>query len=185
MNKKDRLTYCLQNDIDQALRIIYDNYYYNLKRVAYYIISDWEAADDVMQDCIIKVWLLHKEYDPKISSAYTWLYQIVRNKAIDVKRGRQNVSLEDYHFKGYAVINTDVIDLKDHISKLSYKSRPIIEMYLKGETLRQIASTFGVAEGTVKGRFKRAKQKLKSIYTNSLDTKKHQEVKPEVYRLIN
>jgi len=56
------------------------------------------AAEDVTQDVMETIWRKAHLYDPRRSAAITWVFQIARNRRIDVKRrGREcSVVIEDF-----------------------------------------------------------------------------------------
>ena len=54
--------------------------------LAYRMVQQTELAEDIVQDCFIKVWQQAGQWQPEQGKFSTWLYQIVRNQALDVLR---------------------------------------------------------------------------------------------------
>ena len=54
--------------------------------LAYRMVQQTELAEDIVQDCFIKVWQQAGQWQPAQGKFSTWLYQIVRNQALDVLR---------------------------------------------------------------------------------------------------
>ena len=54
--------------------------------LAYRMVQQTELAEDIVQDCFIKVWQQAGQWQPEQGQFSTWLYQIVRNQALDVLR---------------------------------------------------------------------------------------------------
>lgn len=48
-----------------------------------------EAAEDVLQDCYVKIWQSAASFDRARGPAMAWLATVVRNKAIDAMRARR------------------------------------------------------------------------------------------------
>lgn len=55
-------------------------------RLAYRMVQQTELAEDIVQDCFIKVWQQAGQWQPAQGKFSTWLYQIVRNRSLDVLR---------------------------------------------------------------------------------------------------
>jgi RNA polymerase sigma factor (sigma-70 family) len=56
------------------------------------------AAEDLTQDVMETIWRKAHLYDPRRSAAITWVFQIARNRRIDMKRRRREFCLaaEDF-----------------------------------------------------------------------------------------
>ncbi len=54
-----------------------------------------DLADEVMQDAYLKIWRSAAEFDPRIATPITWMVAIARNRALDVVRKKQEVSIDD------------------------------------------------------------------------------------------
>lgn len=54
--------------------------------LAYRMVQQTELAEDIVQDCFIKVWQQAGQWQPEQGKFSTWLYQIVRNQSLDVLR---------------------------------------------------------------------------------------------------
>lgn len=52
--------------------------------LAYRMVQQAEMAEDIVQDCFIKVWRQAGQWDPGQGKFTTWLYKIVHNQALDV-----------------------------------------------------------------------------------------------------
>jgi len=72
----------------QAFSYLYDNYSPALFGVINQIISDKEAAADVLQDVFVNIWKKISLYDDTKGRLFTWMLNIARNAAIDKLRSR-------------------------------------------------------------------------------------------------
>ncbi|MBY0611942.1 MAG: sigma-70 family RNA polymerase sigma factor [Beijerinckiaceae bacterium] len=60
------------------------------------ILGDKDLANDVIQECFIKIWDRAGDFDPTIASPITWLATIARNRALDEVRRKPTAALEDH-----------------------------------------------------------------------------------------
>lgn len=73
---------------EEALRHIIDRHREPLFRLAYGLLGDRPAAEDVVQDSFIRLWRKARRYDPRYSLS-TWLYRIACNRCYDELRRRR------------------------------------------------------------------------------------------------
>lgn len=59
-----------------------------LMAVAWRVLQRRQLAEEVLQDSFVKVWHGAGTYDARLGQPMTWLINIVRHRAIDVKRAR-------------------------------------------------------------------------------------------------
>ena len=59
-----------------------------LLAVAWRVLQRRQLAEEVLQDAYVKVWHAAGTYDARLGMPMTWLINIVRHRAIDVKRSR-------------------------------------------------------------------------------------------------
>jgi len=67
-----------------------------LMAVAWRVLQHRDLAEEVLQDAFVKVWHGAGMYDARLGAPMTWLINIVRNRAIDVRRSRA-AALSDAH----------------------------------------------------------------------------------------
>jgi RNA polymerase sigma-70 factor, ECF subfamily len=72
-----------------ALRQLYQDSASRLLAVAYRILGDRGAAEDVLQDTFLTVWTRAPQFPALRTSPLAWLTSIIRNRAIDVLRKRR------------------------------------------------------------------------------------------------
>jgi RNA polymerase sigma-70 factor (ECF subfamily) len=58
-------------------------------RVAVRLIGDNAAAEDVVQEAMMRAWTQVAKFDPRIARFTTWLYRIVVNLCIDHRRRKR------------------------------------------------------------------------------------------------
>jgi RNA polymerase sigma-70 factor (ECF subfamily) len=140
------------------------------------LLGDKSAAEDLVQDTMVKTWRNAERYDEGRGSLETWLLRIARNLAVDVLRRRV---LESRHGGGTESVwasrpdpsagpeeRAETADLVDRaraaMRALSDEQRAALELaYFGGRTSAEVAELEGIPLGTVKTRIRRALMKLR------------------------
>jgi RNA polymerase sigma-70 factor (ECF subfamily) len=159
-----------------ALESLYDAYGKIAFSLAYRIVGDRGAAEDVVQDAFLSVWRQAKSYRRDRGSARTWLMSIVHHRSIDRLRasasGGTTVPIEqvpeDYAEapgvwqQVWAGLRGETV--RNALNKLPIEQKKSIELaYFSGYTQTEIAALMGVPLGTVKGRMRIGLQKLRTM----------------------
>ena len=123
--------------------------------------GDDAAAQDLVQDVIVRAWRAADRFDPQTGSLRTWLFAIARNAAVDHSRsasrkGTQRPGSDDQSASDSEAAVDDVIraDLVARaLVHLSFDQRTaIVETYLRDRTYADVASDLGVSESTLRSR---------------------------------
>jgi RNA polymerase sigma-70 factor, ECF subfamily len=157
-----------------AVSLLYERYGVLAFTLAYRVLNDRQAAEDVVQDAFLAVWQRAATYSAARGSLRSWLCAIVRNCAIDRTRGRAARRRLDIPFEeaiGHpdgADVCADVIRILDadrvraSMSALSTAERQTLELaYYGGHSQSEIARLMCVPLGTVKGRTRAGLGKLR------------------------
>ncbi len=138
----------------------------SLRRIAYRMIGDKDLAEDVVQDVYVAVWESGLGYNGA-SSLKTFLYRVVINKCIDVKRRRSRFSrileILSRERHGYPQDTYEVKDLARRIlSSIGPEYRtPLILAEVDGMSYGEIAEMLHLTPGTVRSRIFRCREKLR------------------------
>ena len=161
---------------EAAVAVLYDRYGRLAFSVAYRILGDQGAAEDVVQEAFLSVWRRAASFQPGRGSVRTWLLSIVHHRAIDRLRGTAGrarrdttldevdrvAALDDPWRDVELTLQRDV--LRKGLATLPEEQRRTIELaYFGGYTQTEIAGTMGVPVGTVKGRMRIGLQKLRAL----------------------
>lgn len=161
---------------DRALAALYDRYGGLAFALAYRILGDRGAAEDVVQDAFLSVWRRAGSFQTGRGSVRTWLLSIVHHRAIDRLRGtagraRQDAPLDEVDRVASAedpwrevstTLQREV--LRRGLATLPDAQRETIELaYFGGYTQNEIAERMAVPLGTVKGRMRIGLQKMRGL----------------------
>lgn len=78
-NKKNNL---IDLNKENEFKEILDRFYVPLCYFAYHYVEDKELAEDIVQECFIKLWEIHSRFQ-YIHQVKKFLYTSIRNKAIN------------------------------------------------------------------------------------------------------
>lgn len=152
----------LQRGESDGYEKLYDDYSPMLFGIICRIVHDSEDAENLLQDCFIKIWRNIEQYDATKGRFATWLINIARNTAIDFTRSRMYAQrLKNQAIDNIVNYRTDLtttppietIGLRQIVDALTPQCREVIEwMYFEGYTQQEISETFNIPLGTVKTR---------------------------------
>ena len=157
---------------ETALAELFDRYGALAFGVALRILDDPGRAEDAVQDAFLKLWQGAFRFDPARGSLRTWVVTAVRNRSIDLLRGRpghqrQELALrEDFGASEagpdqQAEASLDRAAVRAALADLPVEQRQAVQLaYFGGYTQAEIALLTAVPLSTVKGRMRLALDKL-------------------------
>ena len=159
---------------EAALTVFYDRYGEALYGVILRIVKAEEVAEDVLQECLVKIWHSFSAYDSSRGRLYTWVLNICRNLAIDKIRSRQHrvssltqgldESLTVQRQAAPVSFRPEHIGLQEITQKLIPEQRQIIDLlYFGGFTQSEVAEELNLPLGTVKTRARTALKVLAKL----------------------
>lgn len=167
----------LQNGENNGYEKLYDNYAPMLFGIICRIVGNNEEAENLLQDCFIKIWRNIQQYDATKGRFATWLINIARNTAIDFTRSKvyihrlKNQTVENivsYRQELTTAMHTDTIGLRQIVNTLTPQCREVIEwMYFEGYTQQEISEIFNIPLGTVKTRARMGLMSLRTYFEHS------------------
>lgn len=171
----EALMILLRQGDNNGYALLYDRYGAMLFGVIKRIVGTNEDAENILQDCFVKIWRNAESYDASKGKLATWLLNIARNTAIDFTRSKaysqrlKNQSIDNIVSLSTNVsehaLSTDTIGLHRLVQTLAPQCREIIEwMYFQGYTQQEISENFGLPLGTVKTRARMALMELRKYF---------------------
>lgn len=153
---------------EERLRALYAEYASSLLGYTLRLLNgDRAAAEDVVQETLLRAWTHPDAMDPARGSPRNWLFTVARNLVIDAVRARRTrpaevaearldedwaQTLEDLTGDPFER-SLDAWELAEVVSVLSPEHRAVlVETYYHGASVAQAAKTLGIPPGTVKSR---------------------------------
>jgi RNA polymerase sigma-70 factor (ECF subfamily) len=160
----------------EAFEVFYDRHGGAAFSLAYRIVGERSAAEDVTQEAFLSIWRSGARYDRARGSVRAWTLGIVRNRAIDALR-RQSGKAPKLTFDDEAVLeqrpSEDLTDeqalqresarqVRGALGELPSEQSKVIELaYFGGFSHSEIAEMLGMPLGTVKGRMRLGIEKIR------------------------
>jgi RNA polymerase sigma-70 factor (ECF subfamily) len=167
----------------EAFVVFYDRHGGVAYSLAYRIVGEKAAAEDVTQEAFISVWRSGARFDRARGSVRSWMLSIVRNRAIDMLRSRagkapkltfdDDAVLEqrpaDELTEDEAMRRETATEIRGALGELPGEQSKVIEMaYFGGFSQSEIARMLGVPLGTVKGRMRLGLEKIRGELAEGL-----------------
>ena len=161
---------------EEALVALHARYANLVYSVAYRVLSEQMAAEEVTQDTFMRLWHKAETYDPAKGSFVTWLLTITRRLAIDVHRKRQRDPVADPVFmsgdsdRWESILGSgDDAELRRTLvavmQQLPHEQVQALELaYFQGMSHGQIAAYLRQPVGTIKTRIRLGMQKLREAW---------------------
>ncbi|WP_369955653.1 sigma-70 family RNA polymerase sigma factor [Sedimentitalea sp. XS_ASV28] len=127
-------------------------------------------AEEIVQDVMLTVWRKAALFDPHRAQVSAWIYQIARNRQIDIARKDSRPMPEELREEPGAEPDASQIlgleqeagMLKEALGKLTSEQREMIEKAYMGEmTHQEISAQTGIPLGTIKSRIRLGLQRLR------------------------
>lgn len=162
-----------------AMELLHERYYKYAYTLAYHIVRDTTAVEDVLQEAFLAVWCKAGSYRKEQGSVRSWLQAIIHHRAID--RVRSAANRERYCVQLQLENESDRFDERlavweevwqnecralicRALEQLPIEQRRVIELsYFGGYTHVEIAERWHIPLGTVKGRMRLGLQKMRSL----------------------
>ena len=170
---------------EDAFEILVSRYVGPVYRFAFRLVRNSRDAEDISQEAFLKTWKHLKRFDAA-KSFKAWIFAITRNAAIDFIRKKNPITFAALEHDGseegdhYAFDVEDTRPLPDEIvarmqdaealdgalAELSPNARAVILMHDgEGLTFQEIADAVHEPMNTVKSRYRRGVETLKTRFT--------------------
>lgn len=173
---EDLISLAESGDAD-AFAALYDRHGRAAYSLAYRMMGERQAAEDLVQDVFLKIWRLAGSYRAERGSVRTWILSIVHNRGIDqirssASRRRTQDKIEASAAKSQpseafseAWRNTQRDQVRDALTSLPPEQLKILELaYFSGYTHVEISELLDLPLGTVKGRMRLGLKKIKDYF---------------------
>ena len=184
---KERQQYLLLADEDlialadggntQAFAALYDRHARAAYSLAYRMMGERQAAEDLVQEAFLKVWRAAGSYRVERASVRTWILSIHNNRGIDElrssasrRRTQDKVEAQTSTSQPSDAFtqtwrNSQRAQVREALRGLPPEQLKVLELaYFSGYTHKEIAELLGVPLGTVKGRMRLGLQKIREYF---------------------
>jgi len=166
-----------------AFEVFYDRHGGVAYSLAYRIVGERGAAEDVTQEAFISIWRSGARYDAARGSVRTWMLGIVRNRAIDFLRSKSGkapkLDFDDDSIlehrpaaeqtESEALQRETAQEVRGALGELPGEQAKVIQLaYFGGFSHSEIAGMLGVPLGTVKGRMRLGLEKIRGELAEGL-----------------
>ena len=161
----------------QAFAALYDRHSRAAYSLAYRMMGEKQAAEDLAQDAFLKVWRSAAGYRAERGSVRTWILTIVHNRGIDQlrslasrRRTQEKVEAEAPRSQPSEAFaeswrNSQREQVRAAMSTLPPEQVKILELaYFSGYTHVEIARLLDLPLGTVKGRMRLGLKKIRDFF---------------------
>lgn len=145
------------------------------------LLKNEASAQDAAQDIFLKIFLNLAKFNKK-SRFSTWVYSITYNYCIDtIRRKKKEKTIltdddnehdapeEDVDEK--EILEMEIERLAFVLDKVPEEDKMVLLMkYREGLSIKDISKAFNKSESAIKMKLKRAKNKVRKIYTENFDT---------------
>jgi RNA polymerase sigma-70 factor (ECF subfamily) len=183
----EELIHAICQDEEWAMEMLYTRYHRYAYALAYRILRDSAASEDIVQEVFLSIWRKASSYQRQYGSVYSWLQAIVHHRTIDRVRSagyreqQWRLAQEEHEReRGHALEQEpasqqlDVWEeawererrtlIRRALAQLPIEQRHVIEQgYFEGYTHAEIAQSENIPLGTVKGRMRLGLQKMRLL----------------------
>src|SRR5687767_5380416 len=161
-----------------AFEVFYDRHGGAAYSLAYRIVGDRQAAEDVTQEALISIWRSGARFDRARGSVRTWTLGIVRNRAIDHLR-RDSGRAPKLAFDSEEILErrpaeelteTEALrretarELRGALTGLPDDQSKVIQLaFFGGFSHSEIAKMLNEPLGTIKGRMRLGMEKIRAV----------------------
>lgn len=155
------LTRCASGD-QSALRVIYDMEAPRMIGVAYRILRRRDLAEEAVHDAFMRIWRGAKSFDSTQGEGRTWVYAVLRNRALTILRdeAKYPASEDDEWPEASAEMSLaqlpEASTLRQCLERLDIRRRTAVVLaYAHGLSHGELAGKLAVPLGTAKSWIRR------------------------------
>jgi RNA polymerase sigma-70 factor, ECF subfamily len=161
----------------EAFTTLYERHSHAAFSLAYRMMGERQASEDLAQDAFLKLWRSATSYRPERGSVRTWILSIVHNRGIDqirsqASRRRRQEEIEasaprSQPSEAFAETwrNSQREQVREALGTLPPEQLKILELaYFSGYTHLQISELVDVPLGTIKGRMRLGLKKMRDYF---------------------
>lgn len=131
-----------------ALRVIYDAEAGRMIGVAMRILKRRDLAEEAAHDAFMRIWRGARSFDPARGTARSWIFAIVRNRALTILRAEGRFESDD----GEERLEPDFLTAVDRLPENSALRRCLEALDIKHRSAVVYSYVFGLSHGELAGK---------------------------------
>lgn len=156
---------------------LYDRHGRAAYSLAYRMMGERQAAEDLVQEAFLQAWRAAGSYRAERGSVRTWVLSIVHHRGIDQLRSSASRRRIQDRFEASASVsqpseafseawrNSQRVQVREALRELPPEQLRVLELaYFSGYTHREIAELLDLPLGTVKGRMRLGLKKIREYF---------------------
>jgi RNA polymerase sigma-70 factor, ECF subfamily len=156
---------------------LYDRHGRAAYSLAYRMMGERQAAEDLVQEAFLQAWRAAGSYRAERGSVRTWVLSIVHHRGIDQLRSSASRRRTQDRFEASASVsqpseafseawrNSQRVQVREALRELPPEQLRVLELaYFSGYTHREIAELLDLPLGTVKGRMRLGLKKIREYF---------------------
>jgi len=174
LSDADLLAHVAAGDHDAA-HVFVQRFQRRVYGLAFTILGDARAAEDVAQEALVRAWRHAGAFDPTRGNVPGWVLAIARNAAVDAARARRPIAIDPDDLVDLSPVSSerapdDAVVVFDDIGRLraalghlpDAQRRAVVLAGIGGLTAREIAERESIPVGTAKTRIRAALRRLRA-----------------------
>ena len=165
MGKEDLILQMFKVAEKKAFQLLYDTYYETLVLFANQVTGDSQAAEDIVQDCLVKFWI-SKRYRTLESGLDKYMFQAVKFSSLNYVRGDKRKKILHVHVIRETMFgDEEVEDENVEILEVVYKVIDLLPeerrnvfllVFVEGMSYQEVADQLQISKNTVKTQLSRS-----------------------------
>lgn len=152
-------------------------YYPALYALCRRFFDDEQEVISALNNGMLRIFKNIAMFDAKKSALLTWMYTIVRNETLTMVRNKKSTIVTEELTSDLSVdvmsnpfMKKEEEEIYVYLGKLSHTTRAICSLfYIEGYSIREIAASLEMKEGTVKWHLSEGRKKIQSLFKNNSD----------------
>jgi RNA polymerase sigma-70 factor (ECF subfamily) len=166
----------------RAFRELVSRHLDRVYAVALRILGNRADAEDLAQDSFMRLWKTRDRWEPGRAQVGTWLYRVVVNRCIDLRRKSRELAVDevpdiaDDCASAVTTIHNSQMSRKldDALTHLPEQQRAaVVLFYFEDMSNAEVAVVMDTTVGAVESLLKRARKKLRDIMRGSENDARH------------
>lgn len=166
----------------RAFRELVSRHLDRVYAVALRILGNRADAEDLAQDAFLRLWTARDRWEPGRAQVGTWLYRVVVNRCIDLRRKSRETSVDEVPDVADATASAVTTIHHGEMSRKldgaltalpEHQRAAVVLFYFEDLSNAEVAEVMETTVGAVESLLKRARKKLREVMSSSEEDAYH------------